>query len=324
MYRTMVIGVAGRGRIWANAVMAHPQFELVAMADLDAEAMKVCADAVGATNVAQYTDFHEAFAGDGIDVVVNAAATTAHFPITRDVIEAGVHCLVEKPFTLDIEQAETLVDLAAQHKVTLAVAQNYRFTALCRFVAGEIATGKLGDLLEVTGQFYRNRPPRPSDKNIAFPMLFIQGVHHLDWIASVAPGELQLIKATHHLPADSQWTSPTVCHVQMTSDGAPITYTGSYDARGAMSSYAGVWRFSFAKGDLVIDNDENVWLECDTPDGPTHEKVYAKGGDEPAGEALLLDTMHAGIAEGIEPPTSGRANVAVLKLLFDICAQHAE
>lgn len=325
MYRTLVIGVAGRGRVWTRAVLDHSQFELVGMADLNAEEMAVTAEKIGAPDVAQYTDFHEPLRDGKVDVVINAAATTAHYAITRDVLDAGAHCLVEKPFTLDMTEAEKLVEQADAAGLTLVVGQNYRFTALCRFVADLIASGDLGELMQVTGQFHRNRPPRPSDLNIQFPMLFIQGVHHLDWLASIVPGPLQLLHAQHHLPADSQWTSPTICHVQMAgAGGAPVTYAGSYDARGEISSYTGMWRFAFTKGDLIIDNDQRVHRVRDTADGPVSETVYELSGDEPSGESRLLDSVHAGIAGDAEPPTSGRANLAVLQLLFDVCAGRSE
>jgi len=323
MYRTMVIGVAGRGKVWADEVRNHPRFELTTIADLDPQAMTQCASELKLDSVAHCTDYREPLAAGKIDVVVNAAATTVHFAITRDVLEAGAHCLVEKPFTLAIREAEQLVDLAAQRKLTLAVGQNYRFNAMCRFVEQAIAQQKFGDLIEVIGRFHRMRPPRPTDLSIKFPMLFIQGVHHLDWLAAIVPGPLELKHAAHHLPPDSQWTSPTICHVQLTgAGGVPVTYSGSYDARGAITSYAGLWRFAFTSGDLLIDNDGHIWLERETPDGPTSEQVFDAAADAPTGERLLLDTMYAGIADGIEPPTSGRANITLLKLLFDICAQH--
>jgi predicted dehydrogenase len=320
----MVIGVAARGKVWAHEVCEHPRFELATLADLDPQAMIQCADELELGDVAHCTDFRQPLVTGEIDVVINAAATTAHYPITRDVLEAGAHCLVEKPFTLDVGEAKQLVALAAERKLTLAVGQNYRFNAMCRFVQQAIAERTYGDLIEVVGRFHRMRPPRPTDANIAFPMLFIQGVHHLDWLAAIVPGPLELRHAAHHLPPDSKWTSPTICHVQMTgAGGVPVTYHGSYDARGANTGYAGLWRFAFTGGDLLVDNDGHTWLERDTPDGPAREQVFDVKAAAPTGERRLLDTVHAGIAEGVEPPTSGRANIAVLQLLFDICAQHA-
>jgi predicted dehydrogenase len=156
-------------------------------------------------------------------------------------------------------------------------------------------------------------------------MLFIQGVHHLDWLTAIVPGPLELQHAAHYLPPDSPWTSPTVCHVQLTgAGGVPVTYTGSYESRGTPTNYGGAWRFALTGGDLTVDNDGNVWLERNINDNPTREIVFdaAANANTPGGEALLLDSMHAGINDGIEPPTSGRANIALLQLLFDICEQY--
>ncbi len=57
--------------------------------------------------------------GSVVAVVANAPAD--HGTVARSLIEAGVPTLVEKPFTLDLAEAVTLVDLAAAREVPLLV-----------------------------------------------------------------------------------------------------------------------------------------------------------------------------------------------------------
>ncbi len=47
--------------------------------------------------------------------------------MAKDAIESGLHVLVEKPFTLSIDEGKTLVELAARKQVKLMVAHVVRF-----------------------------------------------------------------------------------------------------------------------------------------------------------------------------------------------------
>lgn len=319
--RALVIGVAGRGCVLAQAINDHPLFNLAGLADLNSELLQKSGDELGVSASDQFGDYHDAIATGQFDIAFCVASTTAHFAITSDLLQAGLHCLVEKPITLDLDQARQLVELAKQKNRVLAVGQNYRFDSVRRFVAEVLQHKQLGDLSSVTGQFYRQRPPRPQDVAIDYPLLFIQSIHHLDWILSLLPSA-KVTSAIHGLPSWSPWTSPSVCHVQMKSGDVVISYSGSYDAQGDITPYGGLWRFACERGDLLIDHDETVWQI--TEQGEKKEKVFSPSKQDPTSEAVMLDTLYAGIIDGIEPPTSGRQNLATLQLIFDVIAAGEE
>ncbi len=314
-HRTLLIGLAGRGRVWGDAVAAHSRFELAGLADLDREVLDEAGEAYEVPDAQRYTDYLPALSD--FDAVVCAASTLAHFKIVSDILNAGAHCLVEKPITLDIDEAKQLVALADQQQRVLVVGQNYRFQPTQRFIAQAVREGELGPLSAATGQFHRHRPPRPQDAAIAYPLLFIQSIHHLDWLLSLLPSPVRSVAARNHRPPRSEWESPSICHtVMQCDDGVVASYSGSYESAGEISSYGGRWRFEFERGDLVVDDDGAVHRV--TERGEASEQVFSPDADQ--GEQLLLDTFHAGIADGVEPPTSGRSNLATLQLIFDIIA----
>jgi len=315
--RALVIGAAGRGCVWAQAIKDHPLFNLTGLADLNSDLLQKSSDELAIPADQRFGDFHDAVTTGQFDVAFCVASTTAHFAITTDLLQSGLYCLIEKPFTLDMDQARQLVELARQKNRVLAVGQNYRFDSVRRFVSSAMQAGELGPLSSITGQFHRHRPPRPQDVAINYPLLFIQSIHHLDWLLSMLPAS-RVVSAVHGLPSCSQWTSPSVCHVQMQCDDIPISYSGSYEAQGDISPYGGLWRFGFERGDLLIDHDETVWQV--TEQGSKKEKVFTPSKNDPTSEAVLLDTLHAGIVDSIEPPTSGRQNLATLQLVFDVIA----
>ena len=61
------------------------------------------------------------------DAVLVTASSPAHASAVRAALLNGYHVLVEKPFTVDLDDAESLVVLARERDRILMVNQNYRF-----------------------------------------------------------------------------------------------------------------------------------------------------------------------------------------------------
>jgi len=67
-----------------------------------------------------------ATAGD-VDLVVVAAPNAFHFPLARAALEAGKHVVVDKPFTVSLDEADALIALAAARGRMLSVFHNRRW-----------------------------------------------------------------------------------------------------------------------------------------------------------------------------------------------------
>ena len=64
-----------------------------------------------------------------------ATPTVSHAAIAQDLISHGIHVLVEKPLTMDLDAAQSLVTAAEKNDVTLAVGHVERFNPA--FVAAQ-------------------------------------------------------------------------------------------------------------------------------------------------------------------------------------------
>lgn len=78
------------------------------------------------------------------DVVHITTPPATHFDIARFCLERGCHVYVEKPFTLNVNQAEQLIDLAETKGLKLTVGHNNQFSHVARRMRALIATGYLG------------------------------------------------------------------------------------------------------------------------------------------------------------------------------------
>ena len=120
--RAAVVGAGHMGAYHALAYAELPEIELVGVVDLDPERARAVARHYDAR---AFTD-HRDLIGRA-DVVSVAVPTEDHFTVARDLLEAGVGVLVEKPMTPTLTEARELFALARRAGAVLHVGHVERF-----------------------------------------------------------------------------------------------------------------------------------------------------------------------------------------------------
>jgi scyllo-inositol 2-dehydrogenase (NADP+) len=93
-----------------------------------------------------------------IELVVVAAPTSTHFEIAQAALSAGKHVVVDKPFTLTVQEADALIALAAAKNRVLSVFQNRRWDSDYLTAGKCISEGRLGAVYFYEAHFDRFRP----------------------------------------------------------------------------------------------------------------------------------------------------------------------
>jgi predicted dehydrogenase len=110
-----------------------------------------------------YRSVGEMLNNSDVEVVVVNTPVQTHFEYVKMALEAGKNVIVEKPFTVDVSEAEQLVKLAEEKGLFLSVYQNRRFDRDFLQVKKILHDKKLGDVKEVEIRFDRFRT-EPSGK----------------------------------------------------------------------------------------------------------------------------------------------------------------
>ena len=131
--RLGVVGAGHFGRYHAQKMAALDDARLVAVADVDADRAAAVAEPLGTDAV---TD-HRALLGR-IDAVSVAVPAAAHHAVVKDFLDAGIHVLVEKPFTETVATAQELTALAEAKGLVLQVGLIERFSDAFQAVAPRI------------------------------------------------------------------------------------------------------------------------------------------------------------------------------------------
>jgi predicted dehydrogenase len=152
--RVGLIGYGFSGKTFhAPLIASVVGLELCAVSSRDAD--KVQADFPG---MAVPADPHALIAAEVIDLVVIATPNETHAPLARAAIAAGKHVVIDKPFTLDLDEARGLVALAEDRGVLLTVFHNRRWDSDFLTVRAAIDAGIVGDVTHFESHFDRFRP----------------------------------------------------------------------------------------------------------------------------------------------------------------------
>ena len=98
-----------------------------------------------------------ALADPAIDLVVIATPNALHAPQAHAVLDAGKHVVVDKPFTINVAEAESVIAHARRADRVLSVFHNRRYDSDMLTLQALIAAGALGEVTQFESHFDRFR-----------------------------------------------------------------------------------------------------------------------------------------------------------------------
>jgi UDP-N-acetylglucosamine 3-dehydrogenase len=207
MMRAAVIGVGAMGHNHARVYKEILDVELAAVADLDSARTGEAARLHGARAYANYQVMLREIRPN---VVTVAVPTQAHCQVAMDALEAGCHVLVEKPIATTIEEAERLIERAAELGKVLAVGHIERYNPAIIELKRRLDDGELGQIFQIHARRLGPFPQRVHDVGVIVDLvphdLDIMRYLTGDRVRRIYAETQQKIHATHE-----DWFSGLVC-----------------------------------------------------------------------------------------------------------------
>jgi predicted dehydrogenase len=214
-YRAAVIGRTGRGNyghgldvVWKSV----DNVEIVAVADADERGRAAAAKRLGAKN--SYADYRVMLEKEKPQIV---SVADRHLDQHRDMVvacaRAGASVFLEKPMARTLAEADEMVKACEIHHVKLAIAHQTRYSPRLKRVRELIASGRLGDLLELHSRGKEDSRGGGED-------LMVLGTHLFDLMRLLA--------------GDASW-----CFARVLQAGKPVTKTKVRAAGEGMGPVAG-------------------------------------------------------------------------------------
>ncbi len=185
--RVAFIGAGGRARLaHYPSIRDIPGAEVCAIAELDEERMKQAAAEFGVT--ALYTDYRPMLEREKPDVVYAIMAPHVLFDVAMDVMDRGVHLIIEKPPAITTEQTRQMAIFARKKGVLTAVTFQRRFCpVLC---VGKAACLERGPVHSVVVTFYKNAVGAGPYYRGACDILRCDAIHAIDTLRALCGGEV--------------------------------------------------------------------------------------------------------------------------------------
>ena len=149
--KTAIIGTGFMGKVHVENLRRLPDVEVGAVAGSSVERASEFGNSIGVSRATG--NYEELLEDSTIDAVHVLTPNALHYPICRAALEAGKHVLCEKPFTISVEEARELVELAAQNSLANCIQHNLRYYPVVQQMRSMIEAGDLGEILIVQGTY---------------------------------------------------------------------------------------------------------------------------------------------------------------------------
>lgn len=143
MIRAAIIGCGKIADVHAQQIAAISNAALVAV--LDAEEMMAAQLAERYKVPTYYCDIRDMLDKERIDVVHITTPPQSHFNLAVQCLDKGCNVYIEKPFTINTEEAINLIAFANKKGLKLTVGHNLQFTNIAAQMRAYIRNGFLGE-----------------------------------------------------------------------------------------------------------------------------------------------------------------------------------
>jgi len=160
------VGIIGCGNIsqaYFNGAKTFDVLKVVSCADLNAAA----AEAKAVENGCKVESVEELLANPDVDLVINLTIPAVHAEVSMMALNAGKHVHCEKPLAVHLEDAKTVLDLAAEKNLLVGCAPDTFMGAGFQTCRKLVDDGWLGRVVGGTA-FMMSRGPESWHPNPAF------------------------------------------------------------------------------------------------------------------------------------------------------------
>lgn len=248
-----------------------------------------------------------------VDAAIVALPTSHHAEVAVPLLEAGVHCLVEKPIAPTVADAERIVEAAERGGATLAVGHVERFNP-----AVLEAEKFIDDVIHVEAARVGPFSARVADSVVIDLM-----IHDLDIVRSIAGGEVASVSAVAQRVRTDTEDLATALVTFDSGVSAVLTASrlGQQKSRTlSVTQHDSHLMVDLMRQEVTIERVEHV--EYTGPEGT----VYRQRGlveipmIETRGEPLWLEQRDfiASVTEGRAPRVGGADGIAALRMALEV------
>ncbi len=147
----IIVGAGHRAFIYADLALRNPEMlKIVGVADPDRIRQKKAADRYGFSEEFCFNSAEElAKVPKFADAIINGTMDEQHILTSVPLLNAGYDMLLEKPFAVNEEEMETLVDCVKKNNSKVMICHVLRYTPFYYAIKERVASGEIGDIINI-------------------------------------------------------------------------------------------------------------------------------------------------------------------------------
>jgi len=262
-----------------------------------------------------YTDFRDVLNRDDIEVVDIATHPAERSPIVRAAIEARTHVLSQKPFVIDLDEGQRLVELAKKNNVKLAVNQNGRWAPHFSYIRQTIAAGLIGEVFaaHLAVHWNHNWIKGTHFENVRQILLYDFAIHWFDILTTFIDRPAQRVFASFTRSPSQEARPALLAQALVEYENAQATLVFDADVKFGQLDTTFV---AGSKGTITSTGpsltEQRVMLYTDRG----HASPKLKGNWFPDGFHGTMAELLCAIEENRQPSNSAANNLKSLALCF--------
>ncbi|MDQ0676846.1 putative dehydrogenase [Arthrobacter pascens] len=252
--KVVVVGAGAMGRAWLGAVEASPLVELRGIVDLDLDAARASAAAIGKPELPVGTGTARLAFDVGAQAVINVTVPAAHHPVSTEALFAGLPVLGEKPVASTVAQGLSLAAAAEVTGQLFMVSQSRRYNV--NLFAAKALAGGLGRLGILSADFFKAPHFGGFRDQMDHPLLLDMAIHQFDMARFLLDADPVSVFCEEYNPAWSWYRgdAAAVASFEM-SGGQRFVFNGSWCSPGQETSWNAAWRLGGEHGTVLWDGD---------------------------------------------------------------------
>lgn len=318
--RVIHVGVGGFGRVWVNLLHHTEWVDVVALVDVNKDALKAACDVGGYSADICFSTLEDALAAVKADVLVCSTPPRFHRHDVTTALAAGLHVISEKPMADSLEGCLAMVRAAIRHDRIYCVSQQYRYSAAMDTLAQTIKTTDLGPVGQVRMDFYKGVDFGGGFRHeMPYPLIIDMSIHHVDLFRYLTGLDAVDVTAHSWNPPWSNYKGDCSSTALFTmSNGARLVYNGSWCAKGDYCDWNGNWLIecqkgavTYSKGEIAVNHAPTLYKITESIPVPLRDPALQ-------GQAHVLTDFRDAIAAGRRPKTDCRDNIKSVAMIFAV------
>ena len=307
MIRVAVIGVGYLGRFHAQKYAAMPGVELVGVVDSRFGRAREVAGEIG---VRAYSDFSEVMGK--IDAASVVVPTVYHRKVAGALLSGGIHCLVEKPITASLEEADELIGLAKDKGLVLQVGHIERFNP-----AVKVLEQKVRRPLFIEAHRLGGFKGRATDVDVVLDLM----IHDIDITLAILRSPVREIRAAG-VPVLTPWVDIANARI-IFENGCTANLTASRISLNSMRRIRVFQPGTYISADCL---ERKNLIVRRVPGADPKDAIVPESIDHGPVDMLFdeLEAFIVSVRDRTPPKVTGEAGRAALGLALEINSQIAK